>query len=313
MTQYQHQAVAKAVSALAEIAEEFEDELGRRPTSRELMEIILWGLRSGRDDLLSDAGPADVQDVALKRRKNSTPKPDWSETDETASVLDELNDGVFVSAATMIADLSQLKRHHDGEPLSGATLSTLLAEALRASPDDLLADIHTADVESVQIKTKRVRRAIARLGDIVAIPSSKGDYLIAVVVAKDDIGTAYGFFEGRHSLRPVSALRNMPVRRYPVYASQRLVADGTWRIVGHDDGLLSLFPAETEIYCSGLSADGTTDYGPYGSGMNASGRLRRLTRSEADEIGLLDNTYRQVCPEEYIEEYLEKKLPRVNE
>lgn len=309
MSKIQKQAVAKAVAALAEIAEEFEDELGRRPASGELLEIILWGLRSGRDDLLSDATPYDVQEITSRLRKGAQPKPSWPKVGKTASVLDELNDSVFVAASAMVADLSQLERHHSGKPLSSAALSALLVQALHASPDELLADVHPADIEAVRIKTRRTRSASAVPGDVVAIPSDKGDYLMAVVVAKDDIGTAYGFFEGRHALRPVSALRDAPVRRHPVYSSQRLIASGAWKIVGHDDNLLARFPAEPEIFYRGLSVDGTTDYGPYGSGETAAGRLRRLTKSEAEEIGLLSGVYRQLCPAEYIERYLEGRLP----
>ncbi len=82
---------------------------------------------------------------------------------------------------------------------------------------------------------------------MVAIPAEKGRYFFTLVLTRNQFGVAYGLFHGRHPLRmPVKGTRTE--RHF--YSSDELVTAGRWRIVGHDERLLSLFPSEPESLSS---------------------------------------------------------------
>jgi hypothetical protein len=63
--------------------------------------------------------------------------------------------------------------------------------------------------------------------------------------------------------------------------------------------LCSLFPGEPEIFHRPKPG------APFGRGETARGKLRDLTREEAEKLGLLSGRYRQT----YTCEFLEKQLP----
>ncbi len=80
------------------------------------------------------------------------------------------------------------------------------------------------------------------------------------------------------------------------------MGDGTWPVVGHDEGLLAAFPSEPEIY---HWPDPTwPGIGEFGSAETAADVRRDISEAEAREVGLLDGTYCQV----YLEEELQAKL-----
>jgi hypothetical protein len=152
------------------------------------------------------------------------------------------------------------------------------------------------------------KKITPRIGDIVAIPAGNDEYFFALVLAKNDFGAAYGLFEGTSRLKPVSKNSHPAVNPRPVYSADDLIESDRWKIIGRDEGLLSLFPEEPEIYHRQRADRPNPLLGPYGAGETASGKLRPLTREEAEEIGLLSDEYRQSYLPDTLEKYLNAKL-----
>lgn len=296
---------AFAAAELAELAADFADESGRQPSSAELCEVLTWGLRSCRDDVLSDANPSNMQELAPRLRKGAQKRPAWSEPDASAgSAVDALNDQAFGAATTLLTDLSRLWKSESGAAPALDELCRVLTLGLQRSPADLLADVAPADIAAIVPRLARKGKVSTRPGDIVAIPTQAGQHLFAVVVAKNSLGTAYGFFKGAGPLRPIAAQSHPPVFPYPIYTGDQLVAQGKWPIIGHDEGLLALFPPEPEIYHSEQLLDDGPPVGPFGSAETPSGAWRDVSEDEARAVGLTSGQYSQVVLPDYIETYV---------
>jgi alkylhydroperoxidase/carboxymuconolactone decarboxylase family protein YurZ len=316
MAEFQEKLIATAARGLTEVADEFADELERRPSSAELFEVVAQALKSFGDERLSDVSPSNV--AALKpqikrgaKRLDSRQEADGPE----ASSVSDLNDAAFVVAGDLVADLADGFKRETGLPPTLNELCGLLVAAAQRCDAGLLADINPADIAGLKAEVNKRRKIKAEVGDIVAIPLENGEYAIAVILAKNTFGVAYGFFQGASKIpRPFSVNSHPPAAPHPVYSTDALVANGRWKIVGHDEALLSLFPSEPEIYLRQQVIPGMPDYGknigPYGSGQTASGRTRDLTKEEAEELGLLDGTYRQTFVAQYLEDHLSAQQKR---
>jgi hypothetical protein len=89
-----------------------------------------------------------------------------------------------------------------------------------------------------------------------------------------------------------------------VYTEDSLVKDGTWKIVGTDESLLALFPADPPIYHKPGAWPGI-DTGEFGAAETADGPMRMIGADEAREVGLLGGTYRQTYPAAYLQKVLD--------
>jgi len=49
-----------------------------------------------------------------------------------------------------------------------------------------------------------------------------------------------------------------PIFKYPLYSGMEFINNGRWKIIGHDEGLLSLFPSNPEIFYEIMSVDRET-------------------------------------------------------
>jgi hypothetical protein len=156
-----------------------------------------------------------------------------------------------------------------------------------------------AAVTRIRAEVVRSRKVSARVGDIVAIPGGDGNVHAACIVARNSFGVAYGLFHGAATLFALSSDDPPRPVQWPVYSSDRAVKSGRWKIIGHDPRLCSLFPGEPEIFHRPKPG------APFGRGETARGKLRDLTREEAEKLGLLSGRYRQT----YTCEFLEKQLP----
>jgi hypothetical protein len=287
-----------------DVCEAFADEMKRKPTSREFFEILTWALKGCRDDLLSDVHPARVVALIPKMRRGATTRLG----DDAVSAVAELNDNVFVVASDFLSDLAASIKAATGTTPTLGQLCETIVQGLHKDSEELLSDISPIDIVGVTAKVKEGRRIVTRIGDIVAIPAKNGEYSTALILDKNAFGTAYGLFEGTSKPRPVSLSSHPPVVRHPIYSGDEFVAAGRWRIVGHDEALRSLFPREPEIYHRKQIIEGGPTIGPYGAGETASGRVRQLSREEAEDLGVLSGEYQQVYTPEELESYLNRKL-----
>lgn len=290
-----------AADDLREIAEDFADAVGRNPTSHELCELLAYGLQSSRTKLLDDVESSSIATLRPRLADGAAEPHD--------SAVDELDDGPFSNANALVTMLAQAYRGETGTLPTLDELCELIAEALRRSRD-VLSDVDAGDIAGVEADRRSnagasTDGAESRPGDIVAIPAPGGGHFTAVVVARNQLGTAYGLFRGVRDEEPVSASSPPEVVRHPIYSGDELVKDGTWPVVGHDEGLLELFPREPEVfYGEPLMPDIEPDTGPHGSAETPAGERRDLDEEEADEAGLTDGSYREFHPAETVADYI---------
>jgi hypothetical protein len=296
-----------AADGMRDVAQAFADEIGRKPSLTELLEILTWALRSCRDDALSDVHPANI--IALRPRVPKDAKGKSSGTDSPAveSAVQDLNDSVFVIASGFLSRLFSAIKADSGLPPSRSDLCDLFTKALQVD-SQLVADLSSRNIVGLEAEVRKSGKVVPKVGDVIAIPAKDGQFFVAVILDKNVFGTAYGFFEGTAGLRPVSVLLQGTPKRHAIYTGDQLVASGRWKIIGHDEKLLTLFPREHEIYHYPQSVPGNPQVGPYGSGETPSGRLRNLTKEEAQELGIVGGKYRQGYTPQYLETYLNSEL-----
>jgi len=77
----------------------------------------------------------------------------------------------------------------------------------------ILADVNPADIEGIRIVSQAKKKTSVKVGDIIAIPADNGEYFIAVVLAKNAFGVAYGFFKEQAASSPYQKTHIRPLSR----------------------------------------------------------------------------------------------------
>jgi len=302
---------AMAAAGLAEISAAFVEEIERRPSSIELFAIVAWGLKSCGDETLLDVKPANISALKPKVKKGAGRLVSNPDMDEAESAVEDLNDNVFVLASDLISVLANAIKRVKKQAPALDEICSVIVDGLHQCDEDLMIDMNPAHIIGVKAEIDKRRKIIGQLGDVVAIPAKNGEFFLACILAKNQFGTAYGFFEGTSKPRPISAASHPPALPHPIYSDNVFVASGRWQIIAHDEDLRSLFPAEPEIYhTEDLLDEDNPKIGPYGAGETVSGKLRQLTKNEAEEIGIFSSDYNQVCLAEELEDYLNRTLRR---
>ena len=152
------------------------------------------------------------------------------------------------------------------------------------------------------------KEVVLKPGDILAIPRENGGYYFVIFITSNRFGEAFGIFDG-HGQAPYLCTTWEPVPiKDPVYTGKALVVSGRWRQIGHRQDMLDLFPRSPEIYHSKSDNPSNNNIGSYGSAEVSTGELRALTEAEANRIGLIAGTYRQIMIEEQFQKYLQDTL-----
>lgn len=284
-----------AADGMGKIAQVFADAVDRRPTVAEFLALMVASLQESAEDRLSDISGARVRRLVPEFAPGTERR-----SPEEKFAPDDLTDAAYTVTADVIAGIVGRFEAATARRPTLQEFCELLARAFPLCPDDTFRDVGGAAVTDIRAELSKPGKAPRpKVGDLVAIPGSDGRlYVAVVIIARNSFGTAYGFFRDPVPAAAISLERHPPLLPYPIYSGDHSIKSGRWKIVGHDQKLLSLFPADPEIF----HKPGRT---PFGSGETASGKLRSLTEEEARTIGILDGRYRQG----YTCDYLEACLP----
>ncbi|MGW6447712.1 hypothetical protein [Lentzea sp. NPDC055074] len=212
-----------------------------------------------------------------------------------------LNDNTFNEAAELLAFLIEHADSDSDQPASPSDVAGHLLQVLQAAKFSF-SDISSENVVDLTVKVPK-RFAKAKRGDVVAIPAAEHGYHLAVVLSDDQAGLALGLLKGVFSAPRVGRVDQHLARHIPVYTGDGLIKNGTWRVVGHNEVLLDLFPDPPELYWGAVTAFGDR-FGDYGAAGVVGEPKRLIGKAEAEVVGLLNNTYRQT----YVDEYFQKVL-----
>jgi hypothetical protein len=214
-----------------------------------------------------------------------------------------LNDHAFVEAAALLARLAEHAAAAADRAISPEELATGVLDVLRTGKLTF-ADVSGTNVISL---TTRVPKRVARpsTGDVVAIPAAPAGYHLAVVLADDQTGLALGLLRGVFPAPRVGHAERHRARHVPVYTGKHAIADGTWRVIGHHEELLALFPDPPELYWEAVTAFGDR-FGEHGGAGSQDGPKRLISRDEAEAVGLLDGTYQRTFVAEHLQRALDE-------
>ncbi|XVU23572.1 hypothetical protein ACQPZJ_40965 [Actinoplanes sp. CA-054009] len=258
---------------LGDLVEAFTDDIGEPPMLGEVLEILAYGI--------SAAGSARIEAKVGARKYRPSGE----------SRVAELNDAAFVEASDLLADVAV-------DEMADVLLPVVQAERF--------ADVDGAKVTKLVVRAPK-RAPKPQSGDVLAIPLPDGRYRIAVVLTRNRFGTAIGLMRGAFPIPRVHSFDG--VARH-LYTDDVAVAEGRWKVVGHDDRLRQLFPAEPEIYHQSPSIFPDANVGRYGAGETVTGVLRLLDEAEAKAIGLNDPSFRHTYWSEQVDEMLGADDPR---
>jgi hypothetical protein len=293
--------LSEAGSGLAELVAALADEFGSPPTLAELLELLGWAIPLGSDALEAMWPQPLTFKVTLTR---STPY-----RAHVASRVPNLGDHLFEDARDHHRVLVERMRATSGAPVTPLQFAAALLQVLR-SARITLADIKSDDIRTLLPDLPEKQPAKPKPGDVLAIPAKDGGYHMAVVVALNRFGTALGLFQGTSAYGWLDLhLRRAP-RKSPVYTDNGRIADGTWRIVGHDQSLLALFPSNPPIYHRPNAWPGIADTGEFGAAETADGVLRLIRPDEAREAGLQDGSYQQTHQAAWLQKRLDDEAGR---
>ena len=256
--------VTELEALVADVAEQLDD----KPTLGGLLEVLGWAAPS-----YVALPPACKVTLGNGKRYKNAADP----------IAGDLRDATFSRAADLMARIAPEDDEGDPKALT-RELDQALAALLKAS-DVELADVRGSEIAGVAL-TPTKKTARPKLGSVLAIPAAGGGYHLASVVARNRLGTALGVVDGVVAVPSSEAAAGLPVRPYPYYTGDRLVADGVWRVVGHDEALQKRFPQDPEIYHRPPSRIPGIDLGEFGAAETADGTLRLIDEAEARAVGL---------------------------
>jgi hypothetical protein len=280
---------AEARLHLRSVISTFRDDIGSVPTLGEFLEIIGLALISVSKESGLPSGVVGFDAKVGRTRYQS----------QQRSRVSELNDSAFADATAFLATIGTAC----GRVTSSNDLETAILEILQ---DDGVAfeDVRGSDVSRVAaVSVKSVSKP--KVGDILAIPVGDTCYRMAVVTARNRFGTAIGLIGLSSAFPRVSGESLKSTARRSIYTDDQLIVSGMWKTVGHDDKLPTLFPTDPEIYHGPDPIFPNVELGEFGAAERASGEMRQLTRSEAEEVGLLNNSYRQLFVSAHLHQLLQ--------
>ena len=284
-----------ATRLLTEVTRAFANERGRQPSTQEVLSVVSLALKGAQSEPISDCPVARIERFTVVI--NGTETSDRQHT-VAMEAVSELADNPFVLGGEVLACL---RRAREGN-LTVDSLAEDLTDALRALDRRMLNGEDPEEIDQVRVEVRNPA-AVAKRGDLVAIPAGAGRWAFAVVLAHNPFGIAWGLFEGRHRLKAYSVMHHPPTHRYSVYTADDPVALGKWRVVWNHEGLLGLFPTDPERY--------RVDAAERNVAESPSGRVRPLSTREANEVGLTDGSYRPVWDVDELQQALRNQAAQM--
>ena len=268
---------------------EFAESEGGRPSLKEFLELFKWPSEA------IYSAPLEFEATLADGTVYSGP---------AESRVSEMNDSVFTELTDFLASLSG----EDNEgPVSPHGLANILLEFINDEAENFV-DVPSGGISSLFVSgAGGVDRP--DVGDLLAIPVDGGWYAV-IVVARNRFGVALGIFGEK--LPSLEAVHPEPSSacKFPVYSDDTEVVNGAWKVVGRNEGLLSAFPAEPEIYHSPSLAFPGFDFGEFGAAESPSGTVRLIDGAEANAVGISTGSYRQAFTGEFLQESLDGLVRR---
>ncbi|MGA5317899.1 hypothetical protein ACPCTK_27840 [Streptomyces pseudogriseolus] len=268
---------------------EFSETAGGRPSLKEFLELFKWSSEA------IYSAPLEFEATLADGTAYSGP---------AESRVSEMGDSVFTDVADFLAGLSG---EDGGGPVPPNDLANILLEFVNSEAANLV-DVSGGDISRLVIAGAG-SSARPEVGDILAVPVDDAWYAV-IVVARNRFGVAFGIFGEKFRSLDAVHPEHSSACKFPVYSDDAEVMNGSWQVVGRDEGLLSAFPAEPEIYHSPNAAFPGFDFGEFGSAESPSGAVRLIDGAEASAVGISTGSYRQAFTGKFLQQSLDGLVKR---
>ncbi|CAL9523281.1 hypothetical protein QWL27_29025 [Streptomyces thermocarboxydus] len=268
---------------------EFSETAGGRPSLKEFLELFKWSSEA------IYSAPLEFEATLADGTAYSGP---------AESRVSEMGDSVFTDVADFLAGLSD---EDGGGPVPPNDLANILLEFVNSEAANLV-DVSAGDISRLVIAGAG-SSARPEVGDILAVPVDDAWYAV-IVVARNRFGVAFGIFGEKFRSLDAVHPEHSSACKFPVYSDDTEVVNGSWQVVGRDEGLLSAFPAEPEIYHSPNLAFPGFDFGEFGSAESPSGAVRLIDGAEASAVGISTGSYRQAFTGKFLQQSLDDLVKR---
>jgi len=286
---------------ILELFRAFDEEMKRKPPLKTWFSLLLWSLQNSSIDAIADEKINSLEGITIQTKSKSI-KLNTTETVERTS---DLNDNCFVVASDLVAGLAKNVQSELDKKMTAEIFFDSITESLHQIKDPLFEDADQHDIEKVTPKYTSIKSQRIKKGDVISIPLPKSLYAIAVVFGETSFGTALIIVNNRFDSLSPNLIRNSKILDYLLFTTNKGIQQAKWKKIYHDDSLLSLFSAPPEMFHSPLDSDAAK---PFGLAQAEDGSLRKLSKEEADKIGVGGNDFQQVMLPEEIENYLDRKL-----
>ena len=290
------------VTELNEIFEAFTEEMERKIQVKEFFCLILWSVKNISIEPYNYITATSVEEIRVVMKAQSL-KINIS---EILDQLGELNDNCFVTTSDFISALIKENLQSDDYEITIKSVFHLIIIALHKFDTTPFEDYDKLEIQKVDIKFVSKKKIRIKQGDVITIPLSDTTFAIAIMIEKTSFGTGYGIFNKRYSSFSFKQLVSDEVLKYQLFTVDTPVQEGVWKIMFNDKNLLNRFPKTLEKFHSPLLFDSAK---PYGLGETSDGTLRKLSKEEAEEIGILSKDFDQVLLPEELKDFLNELLP----
>ena len=291
-------------SHIGDLSAEIEEDLEAGPTADVILAVLATTIKASQECWFDAVDPGNVLGFEWKDAVGRS-----RSTLLVSGKVADFGDHVFVRAADFLGEITARLEIDNGKKPSLEEFCKLIVSSAAAVKDGVSFD----DVLQLKPRVARGSSAAikrAKIGDIVEIPAQAGGAYRAVVVARNNMGTAYGILSG-----PEKHMQSPPRRIVPlaVYSGDNAIKEGRWTIVGHDDAALELFPKVPEIYFRKQDPFHVDDpeIGEFGAAKAPGGTMRQVSKEEAAEVGLLNGDYNQGYLEPFLETWLDANRSRL--
>ncbi|MBL7696580.1 MAG: hypothetical protein JNK79_00410 [Chitinophagaceae bacterium] len=288
-------------SEVLELFRAFNEEQEGKPQLKTWLGVLLWSLQNTSIDDFADEKINSLREITV----HTNTKKIKLTVDKAVDYTSDLNDNCFVVASDIVADFAKKVSKESNKKMTAEIFFDSITEALHQIKDPLFEDVDQHDIEKIlpgysSSKTQKIKK-----GDVVSVPLPKDSFALMVAIGDTSFGTGYGVIDKRFNNFSPNQLKDEEVLKYPLFGSNKLPEKGKWKMVFHDESLLNLFPGTLEKFHSPLLFE---EAKPFGLAETSDGTLRKLSKEEADKIGVAEKDFKQVMLPEEIERYLDRKL-----
>lgn len=278
---------------LDSIVEAFYDETGKYPTVAEFFSLLLWAMKTTPIGDRIDDNIAGLEGIAVRLEARVV----QVKYQQVFKHVGELNDDCFSRSADYVANIAK----------SGVSLQAMLDHVvaeLKEGKKNVFDGATNGEVQQAHAILSEKKRPRIKRGDVISIPLDMQSFAIGIMTDKTPFGIALWIYSKRFEHLAPADLKQIGILPVPEFTENSALDKGRWKILFNDESLLSVLPGKIERF----HRPEQENTKPFGVAETPEGELRKLTKEEAERLGVLEKGFEQAFTATGLEKYLNKHL-----